>query len=346
MVFNTSSAEVLDRSLGKSMHHDLIRQLMYACLGVLGAFVVWQIGERNILKISFPLLFFLLFLLVMVLIPKVGILRGGARRWIGIGSFTFQPSEFAKVINPLVFIEYVRTFKGSTIDFLSFFKIATLLSLPIFLVMIEPDNGTAAVMGLTLLPLFFLTKISWKYWALPVLALALIGGACALRIPYVQARLSVYLDPTLDLKGKGHQPYQAKIAAGSGKLWGKGAGESLQKLTYLPEAQNDYIAAIFAEEFGFSGMLLLVTLYLLFTIGGFSIALKASSSEACYIASALTFLITIQSFLNLAVVSGLLPSKGVNLPFFSQGGTSLIANILASTLILKVSSREGAWENG
>jgi len=156
---------------------------------------------------------------------------------------------------------------------------------------------------------------------------------------HVPDRIRVYLNPELDLQGKGHQPHQARIAAGSGGLLGKGIGESLQKMDYLPEARSDYIAAIYAEEFGFIGMLGLIMLYM--TIGGigFAIAAKAPRIEGFYLVSILTFLICFQAFLNLGVVSGLLPSKGTNLPFFSHGGSSLMVNFIAIGLILSVAKK-------
>jgi len=155
-------------------------------------------------------------------------------------------------------------------------------------------------------------------------------------MPHVSDRIHVYLHPESDLRGKGHQPHQAKIAAGSGELWGKGLGESLQKLEYLPEARSDYIAAIFAEECGFMGMLGLIFLYMLIGFCGFYIANSALDREGFYIASIFTFLLCFQAFLNLGVVSGLLPSKGTNLPFFSQGGSSLLANMMGVCVILNI----------
>jgi cell division protein FtsW len=153
---------------------------------------------------------------------------------------------------------------------------------------------------------------------------------------HVADRIKVYMNPEYDLKGKGHQPYQAKIAAGSGGLLGKGLGESLQKLEYLPEARSDYIAAIFAEESGFVGMTGLILLYMTIGFCGFSIAQRAKDADGFYVAAIFTFLICFQAFLNLGVVSGLLPSKGTNLPFFSQGGSSLLANMMALCVLLNV----------
>ena len=150
------------------------------------------------------------------------------------------------------------------------------------------------------------------------------------------------MHPELDLKGRGHQPYQAKIAAGSGRLLGKGPGNGLQKLSYLPEAQNDYIAAIYAEEFGFVGMMALITLYLILASIGFYIAFQCGDRGGYYLASCAAFLISLQAFLNLGVVSGLLPSTGLNLPLFSQGGSSLMANIAGLSLLFSVAKGTGS----
>lgn len=340
MVFNTTSAEILDRSLDKNIHQALLRQIVYAVVGILFAILIWKVGYIHLLRFSPLLLALTVLLLILAFVPGVGKVRNGAHRWVGVGHFSFQPSEFAKYLFSMVFIEWMLSRSEREISFLSFCKIISLLAIPLFLVMIEPDNGTAAVMGCSLIPLFYITEIRFKFWALPVLILVFVGTMAAFQLPYVRARLEVYLHPELDIKGKGHQPHQAKIAAGSGGLFGRGPGASLQKLTYLPEAKNDYIAAIYAEEFGFVGILLLITLYMLFTYGGFSIAMRSQTLAGYYLAMSLTFLISLQAFLNLGVVSGLLPSKGVNLPFFSQGGTSLIANIVTLTTLLNIGKHE------
>jgi cell division protein FtsW len=336
MVFNTSSAEILDRSLDRSIHQAFVRQIVYAFLGIVGALLVWRVGYAHFVRFAPLLLILISVALLLVFVPGVGKVCNGARRWIGIGGFTFQPSEFAKYLLPFAYIDWLLSRQGEKISFLSFCKSIALFSLPMLLVMVEPDNGTTAVMGASLIPLFFLSKVRFKYWALPMLLLLFVGGVAAYQLPYVRGRIQVYLNPELDLKGKGHQPHQAKIAAGSGGCLGRGPGSSLQKLTYLPEAQNDYIAAIYAEEFGFLGILFLILLYMCVAFGGFSIAMRCHSEAGAYVATAITFLIALQAFLNLGVVSGLLPSKGVNLPFFSQGGTSLIANIMGLSILLNI----------
>lgn len=337
MIFSTTSAEVLDHELDKSTHQALVKQLLYAVAGLgLAWSIVWA-GYGNLLRYSAPLLVIFSILLLMTLIPGIGREVNGSRRWLHIAGLSFQPSEFVKYIVPAYFIHSFLKYDEGNFYFIDFIKLIGITSIPMVLIMVEPNNGTTAVIGMTLLALCLLTRIHFRYWAWPLLAFILVGGTFASQLPYVTARLKVYLDPTLDLKGKGHQPYQAKIAAGSGKVYGKGPGNSLQKLSYLPEAQNDYIAAIFGEEFGFLGVLALIVLYLMLASLGFYIAFHSHDRGGFYLASCATFLISFQAFLNLGVVSGLLPSTGLNLPLFSQGGSSLMANIASIALLYSVS---------
>jgi cell division protein FtsW len=339
MIYNTSSAEILDRFLKISLNRGLIRQIIYALLGIVAATFFYRMQLSNLVKGGTALVILGIFLLLLVYVPGIGQTRNGAARWIGWGGFSFQPSELVKFFLLLGFLDLFSKHGQHPLGFSFLKKIALLLGVPILLVLLEPDHGGAFVMFVSILPLFFLAGIPLKYWLFPVLILGCLGAFMAYQVPYVKARMRVYLNPQLDKQGKGHQPYQAKIAAGSGKLLGKGPGGSLQKLTYLPEAQNDYIAAIFAEEFGFLGMVLLLSLYMVFSFGGFAICFFAKNPIDCLLAAGITFLISFQAFLNLGVVSGLLPSKGVNLPFFSQGGTSLLVNFIMCGCLLKIAKQ-------
>lgn len=336
MIFSTTSAEVLDHDLEISTHHALIKQMVYALMGSLCGYAVFKAGYLKLLKFSPLLLVVFSLLLLCVFIPGIGKEVNGSRRWVNLAGFSFQPSEFVKYIVPLYFVFQMRLARGNPFTFHKFLKLLVPVAIPLVLILIEPNNGTAAVVMITVVMLFFLTQVPLKYWALPLGCFVLCGALFASQLPYVSGRLKVYLNPELDLRGRGHQPHQAKIVAGSGQLLGKGPGQSWQKLSYLPEAQNDYIAAIYAEEFGFLGMALLITLYMVLALLGFHVASGSSDREGFYIASFVTFLITFQAFLNLGVVSGLLPSTGLNLPFFSQGGTSLIANLMGGGLLLSV----------
>ncbi len=334
MIFNTNSAEIMDLSLERSPHIAMFKQMAYAGLGLGCAHFIMKIGVRRFVRYSPLFLGLLTLALALCFVPGLGKAVNGSRRWVAIGGLSFQPSEFVKYVIPAFFILRMSTPEKRS----KAYHAATfiLIALPIFLIFIEPNNGTVGVILAAVVALCFLMEIPMKTWALPLLIIAALAGGCALQLPYVRSRIAVYLNPDLDIRGKGHQPLQAKIAAGSGRFLGKGPGRSLQKLSYLPEAQNDYIAAIYAEEFGFCGMSLLIFLYLAIIYFGMVQSFRAIHKEEALMAGAAMFLIAFQAFMNLGVVSGLLPSTGLNLPFFSQGGTSLIANIMGLSLILNV----------
>lgn len=337
MIFSTTSAEILDLYAGRNTHQALFKQLIYACAGLVLGWGIYSMGYRNLLQYSQPLLILFTILLVLTLIPGIGKEVNGSRRWLNLAGLSFQPSEFVKYLVPAFFIHKILQYKDGELTFREFIRLVGLVSVPMVLILVEPNNGTTAVVAMTLIMLFFITRISFRYWAWPLLIFTCVVGVFASQLPYVSGRIKVYLHPELDLKGKGHQPYQAKIAAGSGQFWGKGPGNSLQKLSYLPEAQNDYIAAIFAEEFGFAGIVTLIGLYLILATCGFTIALRAVDQGGFYMAITATFLLSFQAFLNMGVVIGLLPSTGLNLPLFSQGGSSLMANFVGLALLLNIS---------
>lgn len=334
-IFSTTSAEILEKDHALDFNYAVIKQVYYGIAGIVMGLLVWRVGYHRLLQCSSPLLYLFIVLLILALIPGIGREVNGSRRWLGVMGFSFQPSEFVKYIVPLYVIHQFLQGDEQEWTLWRFVKLIAVPVMAVLLILVEPNNGTAAVVAATIVMLCLLMCIPARYWASPLLALALLGGAFAYHLPYVSARLKVYLHPELDLKGRGHQPHQAKIAAGSGGLLGRGPGNSLQKRSYLPEAQNDYIAAIYAEEFGFVGIIGLLSLYAAIAYIGFSAALKADRS-GFYLAGAILFLICFQAFLNLGVVSGLLPSTGLNLPFFSQGGSSLMANLVGISLLLQI----------
>lgn len=334
MVYNTTSAEIIDKALEIELNAAFFKQLTYALIGIILAIAINYFGVERLQASSNVILIFLCFLLIFVFVPGIGIQLNGAKRWIRVLGISIQPSEFVKIFLPMVVIRYyVSNPIQSLYDFIKLLLIAIP---PVFLILIEPDNGTFVIIMLTLFVLFLLFGINKKYWMIPCFVVLLFAGGLASRMPHVMNRIQIYIHPEKDILGKGHQPYQAKIAVGSGGLVGRGMGQSLQKLTYLPEARSDYIAAIFAEEFGFIGMVVLIGMYLLFALIGVKIALNATDISKFYLAIALVFLVNFQVFLNLGVVSGLLPSKGTNLPFFSQGGSSLVANFMIVGILVSI----------
>ena len=335
MVFNTTSGELLDRLNEANIYLPLIKQLTFGAFGIFVGLFFLSIGYEKMIQKSPWLLFCTFLALLLLYTPFFGQTINGSRRWLNFFGLSFQPSELVKVFLPMVYIFWFSLQK-TPIKLKFFLEILFCLSIPILLILLQPDHGTTVILFSSLVVLFFLTKIRFSYWALPLMVIFTVGVWGAFKLPYVRNRIEVYLHPELDLKGKGHQPHQAKIAAGSGRLLGRGLGESLQKLNYLPEARSDYIAAIYAEEFGFVGMLALITVYMIMTFSGLKIAGNAKDYDGYLLACSLTFLLSIQAFLNLGIVSGLLPSKGTTLPYFSQGGSSLVVNMIAFFLLLDI----------
>ncbi|MBN1914882.1 MAG: cell division protein FtsW [Parachlamydiales bacterium] len=334
MVFNTTSAEAIDKSLSE-IHLPLFRQLLYGIVGVILGTICWKYGYHNLLRISPFLYFFTVFLLLLVFVPGIGLEINGAKRWIKLGMFTWQPSEMAKFIFPLYFIDRFHG-KGNPKTFKDFFLLFFPFILPLAFILLEPDNGTVFALFITFIVLCFITRIPWRFWAWPLSVIAVLGGIIASQMPHVPGRIMAFLHPESDLQGRGHQPYQAKIAIGSGKIWGRGLGNSLQKLSYLPEARSDYIAAIYAEEFGFIGICALIALYMVIAVSGFCIAFRVKEKQGKYLSVIITFLLSFQAFLNLGVVSGLLPSKGTILPFFSLGGSGLVVHIVMICVLMNI----------
>jgi len=337
MIFNTTSAEVVDVGRWGLAFHAIIRQILYLGLSVFMGFGLIAIGYKEVLKLTPYFLIATTILLALVLVPGVGQKINGARRWISLLGNSIQPSEFAKYAIGFFFIEKMGDqLLDSTFFYKKFFKVLGFCLIPIVLTVLEPDNGTALIMLLTLFGLFIFTKIPLKIWLVPLVVVGMGGSFFALKMPHVQQRIHVFKHPETDLLGKGHQSYQSKIAIGSGGLLGKGIGSSLQKFGFLPEARSDYIGAVFAEETGFLGVLGLIILYLIHLVCGVGIALKIKCPKGALCVLLSVFLISLQAFINLGVISCLLPSKGTNLPFFSHGGSSLISSVFAVFMVLAV----------
>jgi cell division protein FtsW len=344
MIFDASSGEVVELALGKSQFVGFIRQLIWGAAGIGAAFLTHRVGWKFFIDRSWTMYLILLGLLCCVFVPGIGVSANGARRWVGFHGLVIQPSEFVKILLPAFFIRYCCDHPRVYERFSDFLKLLGLAGAFVLLVVVEPNNGTAGVIALVIGVLTIIMKIPTRFWALPLCIGAISLGLFAVSSEYVQRRLSTYLHPESDIKGKGHQPYQAKIAAGSGGIFGCGPAKSMQKLSYLPEAQNDYIAAIFAEEFGFIGVVALIGTYLwLFRLMWENVR-RATVPEAFCWGIALLFLIVFQTFMNLGVVSGLLPSTGLNLPFFSQGGSSLVANCMGLGLLVSMGESKQAAE--
>jgi len=279
-----------------------------------------------------------LFGLILLMVPGIGREVNGATRWIGVGGFNIQPSEFAKVALILVTSMLISRNVGRLND-LKVSSLIFLAPLPLLvLVLMQPDFGTTALLlGLTFV-LFFVGGLPTRFlWtsavAMVVLAVPVVGFAS-----YRMRRLQSFLDPWADAAGSGYQVIQSMIAFQSGGLMGQGLGESHAKHMFLPEPWTDFVGSVMAEELGFIGVLFLLSLYALVVFRGISIAKRAPDFFGLLVAAAVTALLAGQALLNLGVAMGVLPPKGLVLPFMSYGGSAIMVHLMCVGLLLNISA--------
>ncbi|WP_112180758.1 MULTISPECIES: stage V sporulation protein E [Paraliobacillus] len=314
------------------------RQLLFATVGLVAMFSVarvpyqvWRTYSKVILVICFVLL-------IAVLIPGVGLVRGGARSWIGIGAFSIQPAEFMK----LGLVIFLATYLAEKQRYITSFKEGFLpLLLLIFtsfgLIMLQPDLGTGMIVILTCFVLLFVAGARISHFVgLGVLGVIGFAGLI-ISAPYRINRITAFLNPWEDPLGNGFQIIQSLYAIGPGGLLGMGFGNSLQKFFYLPEPHNDFIFAILAEELGFIGALILISLFFMLFWRGTKIGLAAPDKFGMLLGLGITVMIALQVIINMSVVIGLIPVTGITLPFLSYGGSSLTLTLAAMGIIINVS---------
>lgn len=326
--------------------HFLIRQIIYLSVGAILGMIVVRIDSSVWEKISVPLLLFCLILLVIVLIPGVGRMVNGSRRWLAFGPIGVQVSELAKLTMILYISGYlVRQKESVNNQLLGFIKPMIVMAIVAALLLAEPDFGATVVITGTVMAMLFLTGVKIRYYV----GLLLVVIAClvflAISSPYRLLRLTAFLNPWADQFNSGYQLTQSLIAFGRGGWFGTGLGDGIQKLFYLPEAHTDFVFAILAEELGLIGVVLVLTLYSILVIRGLLIGYSGYTQGrlfAAYLAYGLTFWLGVQAMINMGVNAGLLPTKGLTLPFLSYGGASVVVNCLVIALLLRV-DHENRW---
>jgi cell division protein FtsW len=335
MVFSASSTTALLGKSGDSAFY-LKRTVVIGAIGLLVMRVMSVRGLRILRPLTPLLLAGSFFLLLAVLLPGVGVSTNGASRWIGVGPLQVQPSELAKLSLVLYGAHLLAARPRMVRSIRTLVPYLAMVGLASLLMVAEPDLGTAIVLCLATAAL--LVAAGMKIRQLALLAAA-IGVVLLLAIaiePYRMQRLTGFLNPTGDPSGAGFQAIQAKIALGSGGIFGVGLGQSLQKAFYLPEAHTDMIAAVIGEELGLAGISVLVGLFAMFGYAGLRAAQRARDRYAKLLAAGLTSLILIQAIVNLFAVLGLAPLTGVPLPFVSYGNSSLLVMLAATGLLLNV----------
>jgi cell division protein FtsW len=322
---------------GSSLHF-LWRQFFFAIIATGGAIVVAKTKYRFWYKFSFHLNILISFAIGLTYIPGLGVVAKGANRWISLGGFSLQPGEFAKYTVLLLSIYIFDNIEK--MDHKTLAKYLGNLALPLVLLLGQPDFGTFFICCMGIFFSCFMSDFPRK-WFYSLTAVGFFSGvAILLSQPYRVRRLTAFLDPWKNAQGSGFQVIQSWIGFANGGFFGKGAGNSLEKLFFLPEAHNDFIFSVIGEEFGLIGVIFMVGLFVAFIYIGFRLAMLMKERVAMMMTALVTFVIGLQAVLNMGVVLGLLPTKGLNLPFISYGGSSLLASLFAVGLIFSCVNRQ------
>jgi len=337
MVYSTSAIIAGDRF--GDPYYFLKRQALYAAVGFVLMIVMMFFPYGILRRFAYSVLIFSILILIVVLIPGIGHRTGGAMRWLKIQSFSFQPSEFAK-LGLVIFLAYLLAKKEEKIRSFSFgFLPPVLLSgLIIALVMKEPDFGAAFFLTVMVFLLLFVSGARVIYIAGAFLIAIPAAYALLMNVGYRYKRLMSFIRPWEDPRGTSFQIIQSFLSFGSGGLFGLGLGEGRQKLFFLPAPHTDFIFSVIGEELGLVGAMVVVLLFFILTLRGIQIGLSLEDRFAVYLALGITLMISLQAVINMGVVLGLLPTKGLTLPFISYGGTSLIANLAGVGILLHLST--------
>lgn len=340
LVMVLSSSSMLGEKNFGDPYHYFRPQVMYALLGLMIMLLCRNIPYQILCRLSFLILVGTLTLLVLVLVPAIGHEAGGASRWLRLGFFSIQPSELAKLVLVL-YLARSLTMKREEIKSFTrgLLPLLVVLGSMVGLVLLEPDLGAAVVLVLLALFMFFVGGIRLSFLiSLMVMALPAVYYLI-IRSPYRMRRIAAFLTPWDDPLGTGYHIIHSYMAFASGGLTGTGPGGGHQKLFFLPEPHTDFIFSVVGEELGFIGVVFVALLFLILVWRGLSVALNAYEIQGTYLALGLTLIIGIQAFMNMGVVVGLLPTKGLILPFFSYGGSAMVVSFASIGILLNIAGQ-------
>jgi cell division protein FtsW len=318
----------------------LKRQGLFAVLGFMVMAIAMQVDYRHLQKLAVAIFFGAIALLILVLMPGVGSKVGGAARWIRMPGFSIQPAEVAKLAL-VIYMAYSLSKKGEKLQSFSqgFLPYMCLLAILLALVLAQPDLGSAITLAGVAVTMMIVAGCRIRYLVgLAMIALPLLYYLI-MNVDYRRRRILAFLNPWEDPTNSGFQIIQSWIAFGSGGVVGKGLGESKQKLFYLPEAHTDFIFSVIGEELGFVGVFVVSSMFLVLIVRGVRTTLYAPDLFGRNLAFGITLLLGLEAFVNIAVVLGMLPTKGLALPFLSYGGTSLLTTLFAIGVLLNISSQ-------
>ena len=339
VMVSSASITFADRELGQPFYYA-IRQAIYIGGGVFVGAILLRLPLAMLARMAPALLLLSFALLLLVLVPGVGVEVNGAVRWLNVGLFRLQVSEPAKLLFIIYLAGYLaRHGEEVRTHFSGFLKPLGLLAIAAVLLLIEPDFGATVVLAATVMGMIFMAGVRLPQFAGMLGAGGLLLGGLAVSSPYRLERLTTFMNPWADPFDSGFQLTQSLMAIGSGEWLGVGLGSSVQKLFYLPEAHTDFVFAVLAEELGLLGVCIVIALYVLLVWRAFIVATQAAKADnlfASYLSYGIGIWFGLQSFVNIGVNMGLLPTKGLTLPLMSYGGSSMIVMSVAVALLLRV----------
>ncbi len=316
----------------------VVSQFLGLVFGGILMYVLSRVDYKVWRKNAFYLFLISIGLTLLVFIPSISLEHGGARRWISFGPVSFQPVELLKIAFVIYFAGWLSWVKGKAKQVrYGVLPLVAMLGIVAAILLQQPDTKSIILIFVASACMLMLSGVPWKYIGIAFGIGVFMFGVLAFTKPYLVKRITTFMDPTSDLQGASYQLQQSLIAIGSGGVFGRGWGESVQKFTYLPEPHGDSIFAVIGEEFGFIGTSFVVVMYLIFGLRGLRIAYRAPDSFGRLMVAGIVILLLAQSFLNIASIIGLFPLTGVPLVFISHGGTSLMIAMAAVGIILNVS---------
>lgn len=315
--------------------------------GMLALLAFRFLPPKRLAQLILPLYVGSLLLTLLVFVPGIGLTLNGATRWIDLGITTIQPGEFLKLSVVLMLAAYLSHAKDKLADFKTgLLPFLGIVGIPAAILLAQPNTSTVLVIGAACAAVYFLAGAPWRDFVILALGSAVLLTSLVIMRPYLLDRVQTFIKPSENAQTSGYHIQQSLIAIGSGGIAGRGFGQSVQKFNYLPEAQSDSVFAVYAEEFGFVGAVLLILLFVAFAMRGLIIAGESATLFGTLAVTGLTLLITFSAFLNIGALLGVMPLTGLPLPFISQGGTALMAALASVGIILNVAARRTRKSGG
>ena len=337
-IFSSASLALLAKESSNYSSIAFSQTVFGLFLGTVVMIIFSRLDFRIWKKSAFFLLVGAVILNILVLVPEIGFEHAGARRWIMLGTISFQTSEALKFAFIIYFAAWAASVKDKITTFRwGFLPLLILFAISAILLLKQPDTDNLILIIIAGVAMFIVAGGKWRYVLLIILSGVIGLALLAYTKPYIRERLTTFLNPQTDIQGASYQVRQSLIAIGSGGLFGRGFGQSVQKFTYLPEPVGDSIFAVAAEEFGFVGSLFLLIVFVLFALRGLKIASRTSNVFGRLTVVGIVIMIIFQAFVNIGAMLGVIPLSGITLPFVSHGGTSLFVSLLEVGIVLSIS---------